>query len=271
MVEFKNRAMMRDGSVTGGDNDLSVLAKIVTETMLRTYGCHLLLRQAQALYERGLRWVQTQASPKPWRSAQVPGGSLLYQGLAEVRTVSVSVMRAAPVSATSPRKGVLATAVRCKDSADKARENELGFSEGISGRQFTPFDSGAPDLGVYVNKKGKYLYVFPRNGRTMWRLGYRGSAIEQEREQIYRESGIDPDLGGATCEDQGYTGAGINVAVLDSLGQGVNETTVFVGHHIHVDASVDAGHHCLIIFVRNLIDAPPVRDHKALKAQFAPE
>lgn len=55
LVEFKSRAMERDGSVKAGDNDLSLLAKTVTETMLKTYGCYLLLRQAQTLkraYER---------------------------------------------------------------------------------------------------------------------------------------------------------------------------------------------------------------------------
>jgi len=49
LIEFKTLAMQREGGVTGGDNDLSLLAKTVTETMLRTYGCYLLLRQAQTL------------------------------------------------------------------------------------------------------------------------------------------------------------------------------------------------------------------------------
>jgi LuxR family maltose regulon positive regulatory protein len=45
------------------------------------------LRQAQALYERGLRLTQATSSivHTPWRSPHVPGVSLLYQGLAEVQ------------------------------------------------------------------------------------------------------------------------------------------------------------------------------------------
>jgi len=78
-------------------------------------------------------------------------------------------------------------------SEEQARKNELGFSEGVSGRQFTPFDPGAKDLKVYVNEKSKYLYVFPSGGRTMWRLGYRGDSVDRER--FNRESGIPPDLG----------------------------------------------------------------------------
>ncbi len=49
LVAFKAQAMERDGSAKGGDNDLSLLAKTVTETMLKTYGCYLILRQAQTL------------------------------------------------------------------------------------------------------------------------------------------------------------------------------------------------------------------------------
>lgn len=55
LVQFKTQAMARNGSVTAGDNDLSLLAKAATGTMLRTYGCYLILRQAQTLkraYER---------------------------------------------------------------------------------------------------------------------------------------------------------------------------------------------------------------------------
>jgi tetratricopeptide (TPR) repeat protein len=78
-------------------------------------------------------------------------------------------------------------------SAEQARKNELSFSEGISGSQFTPFYPGASDLKVYVNEKSKYLYVFPSGGRTMWRLGYRGDSVDPER--FRRESGLDPDLG----------------------------------------------------------------------------
>ena len=78
-------------------------------------------------------------------------------------------------------------------SAEQARKNELGFSEGVSGRQFTPFDPGASDLKVYVNEKSKYLYVFPSGGRTMWRLGYRGDSVDPER--FRRESGLAPNLG----------------------------------------------------------------------------
>lgn len=49
LIEFKQSAMEREGSARGGDNDLSLLAKTVTGTMLKTYGCYLLLRQAHTL------------------------------------------------------------------------------------------------------------------------------------------------------------------------------------------------------------------------------
>lgn len=73
------------------------------------------------------------------------------------------------------------------------RESEQGFASGAPSIQFTPFDAGAPDLNVYVHKKSHYLYAFPANGRSYWRIGYKppygldgvylppaGSGIEEE-------------------------------------------------------------------------------------------
>jgi hypothetical protein len=55
----------------------------------------------------------------------------------------------------------------------RVREIEADFSERFPSRQFTPLDPGARDLKAYVNNKGTYLYVFPENGITMWRIGYK--------------------------------------------------------------------------------------------------
>jgi len=60
-------------------------------------------------------------------------------------------------------------------------------------RWCSPCTSSFTALEVYVHKKSKYLYVFPRGGRTMWRLGYRGDLVDPER--FNREAGIPPDLG----------------------------------------------------------------------------
>jgi hypothetical protein len=80
--------------------------------------------------------------------------------------------------------------------AETVLENKRGFSEGVSGRQFTPFDPGAADLEVYVHRKGKYLYAFPRDGVTMWRIGYKGAGPERDRfYQPKGDAGIDQDLG----------------------------------------------------------------------------
>jgi hypothetical protein len=81
-------------------------------------------------------------------------------------------------------------------SAEDMRESERSFSTGVSGQQFTPFDAGAEDLRVYVHRKGRYLYVFPRDGRTKWRIGYLGRGPERDR--FYRPEGeeeIAQDLG----------------------------------------------------------------------------
>jgi LuxR family maltose regulon positive regulatory protein len=63
---------------------------VTTLSIFITGYTHLLqgrLRQAQTLYEWGLRLTQATpgASQAPWRSARAPGESLLYQGLAEVQ------------------------------------------------------------------------------------------------------------------------------------------------------------------------------------------
>lgn len=54
---------------------------------------------------------------------------------------------------------------------------------------------GRTDLNVYVNKKGKYLYAFPRDGRTYWVIRYKPS---YGMEDIYRPkagSAIDREIG----------------------------------------------------------------------------
>ena len=72
-------------------------------------------------------------------------------------------------------------------TSEIVREKKRSFTEGVSVRQFTPFDAGASDLEVYVHHKGKYLYAFPRDGRTMWRIGYMGEG--PERDKFYEPDG----------------------------------------------------------------------------------
>lgn len=52
------------------------------------------------------------------------------------------------------------------------RKAERSFSEGAASIQFKQVDIGIPELNVFVNHNGAYLYVFPRHGRSMWRIGY---------------------------------------------------------------------------------------------------
>mgnify|MGYP000545440486 CR=1 FL=1 len=54
-----------------------------------------------------------------------------------------------------------------------ARDAESRLSKGAASRQFTHFNPGVDDLNVYVNKSSKYLYVFPENGQSLWRIGYK--------------------------------------------------------------------------------------------------
>ncbi len=70
--------------------------------------------------------------------------------------------------------------VEIHDQIETVREAELSMTEGFSASLFTPFDSGAADLNVYVSKKGTYLYVFPQNGTTLWRLEYLKESPEHE-------------------------------------------------------------------------------------------
>jgi tetratricopeptide (TPR) repeat protein len=74
--------------------------------------------------------------------------------------------------------------VELHDSTDWPRESE-GNIGGSS--QYTSFDAGARDLIVHTHHKSKHLYVYPRGGRTMWRLGYK--AAGPERDVIYDPAG----------------------------------------------------------------------------------
>ena len=79
-------------------------------------------------------------------------------------------------------------------SAEKMRENEYEFSEGFPRLQFTPFDPGTPDLHVYLQNKSRYLYAFPADGVTMWRLGYKGSPLYTDW-LSQPEGGVEKDIG----------------------------------------------------------------------------
>ena len=75
------------------------------------------------------------------------------------------------------------------------REAEAGFASGPASMQFTPFDPGTADLKVYLHKKSRYLYAFPANGRSYWRLGYKPS---YGLDGVYTPpagSGIEQDVG----------------------------------------------------------------------------
>jgi hypothetical protein len=76
-----------------------------------------------------------------------------------------------------------------------AREMEAGFREGVPASQFTRFDAGVPDLNVYVSIRGEYLYVFPANGITLWRLGYMKDAPARSAFYTRASDGSADDLG----------------------------------------------------------------------------
>lgn len=97
LVEFKQNATDRDGSVKAGDNDLSLLAKTVTETVLKTYGCHLLLRQAQTLKTADARESSEQAGTAGDGSSEEAERSRLgsaYRRKADIAAMLVQDLRA---------------------------------------------------------------------------------------------------------------------------------------------------------------------------------
>jgi hypothetical protein len=65
-------------------------------------------------------------------------------------------------------------------TAETVREAEYNFSEGFGRLQFTAMDPGASDLHVYVSTGSNYLYAFPENGRTQWRIQYLRAGPELE-------------------------------------------------------------------------------------------
>lgn len=68
--------------------------------------------------------------------------------------------------------------VELHDSKSSVREAERGVSEGFTGSLFEPYDPGAADLHVYVSKKSNYLYAFPQDGMTLWRLEFNSDPSE---------------------------------------------------------------------------------------------
>lgn len=69
--------------------------------------------------------------------------------------------------------------VELHDSAEYPREALEGMTDKIGRMQYKPFDV-APDLVVLVHHKAKHLYVYPKGGRTMWRLGYKAPGVERD-------------------------------------------------------------------------------------------
>ncbi len=65
----------------------------------------------------------------------------------------------------------------------------------MSGRQFTSVDVGADDLNVYVHKRSMYLYAFPKDGRSYWRLGYKPTYGMDDVYQPPEGSGIEQEVG----------------------------------------------------------------------------
>ena len=91
---------------------------------------------------------------------------------------------------------LLSVYVERHPNPEKLRESQRRFYEGVSGMQFTAFDPGAKDLTVYLSKKGRYLYVFPHDGITMWRLGYKVSVLNKDRFPLANGDGpIEQDIG----------------------------------------------------------------------------
>ena len=95
VVAFKRQAMDRADSANGGDNELSLLAKTATETMLKTYGCYLLLRQAQTLkgaYEQELAQQTTDGGDPELDAEQSRLGSA-YRRKADVAAMLIEDLR----------------------------------------------------------------------------------------------------------------------------------------------------------------------------------
>ncbi len=76
--------------------------------------------------------------------------------------------------------------VELHDSAEYPRGALEGMTDKIGRMQYTPFDL-TPDLVVLVHHKAKHLYVYPKGGRTMWRIGYK--APGDERDLFYSPKG----------------------------------------------------------------------------------
>jgi len=91
---------------------------------------------------------------------------------------------------------ILSLHVELHNDADYPRESKTTLSTGIGAMQYKAFDVDADDLTVLVHHKGKSLYVFPRDGRSYWRLGYMGQT--PQRDTFYSPpavSGVARDIG----------------------------------------------------------------------------
>ena len=67
---------------------------------------------------------------------------------------------------------VLMLIVEVHPGQETVREAETNTAEGFATKLFTPFDAGTPELHVYLANRGHYLYAFPADGLTIWRLEY---------------------------------------------------------------------------------------------------
>ncbi|WP_299082312.1 hypothetical protein [uncultured Paraglaciecola sp.] len=90
---------------------------------------------------------------------------------------------------------LLSLYVEFHQQSQNTRNAESRLSEGPASRQFSPFNLSVDDLNVYVNKRSRYLYVFPKNGQTLWRIGYKAPYGLKDIYQPSSNAGIDQHIG----------------------------------------------------------------------------
>ncbi len=74
--------------------------------------------------------------------------------------------------ANGRQKRMFSLYVELHPTEASVRQAERNVSEGFTGSLFEPYDPGAADLHVYISKKSNYLYAFPQDGMTLWRLEF---------------------------------------------------------------------------------------------------
>lgn len=81
------------------------------------------------------------------------------------------------------------------DNANYPREAETRMSTGFIGTQFERFDPGTPLLHGYNSVRAPYLYVYPTDGITMWKLDFLKDS--PEKDVMFGSAPQPPNLGKA--------------------------------------------------------------------------